>query len=305
MSPPTLHGPRAFLSVSLTRALELGLGTPDDVLVHATPDVLSAHLPRAVWTQLLAACLAAPRTDARLVVDTVTIPVLCEHVPEPILWACLAQLATRALGRGLVAPPPPTSIASSSVVTSAIAPTPSAPIAAAPIAPIAAAPSAPMSAVPIAPFAVAPSAPIATTPLAPLTSARASTADERTAEVTRIVAASSVAAAPLPATPTRASTENGRKSAEPPPLGDPPAPPRTASGSAPRTTLGNRRPQAAAAMAPRRSDPRPPPGRASTATDFEIETDLGEAWKKDAEAVDDDQLIDWAQSEETQTGDKR
>ena len=58
-------------------------------------------------------------------------------------------------------------------------------------------------------------------------------------------------------------------------------------------------------MAPRRSDPRPPPGRASTATDFEIETDLGEAWKKDAEAVDDDQLIDWAQSEETQTGDKR
>ncbi len=306
MSPPTLHGPRAFLSVSLTRALELGLGTPDDVLVHATPDVLSAHLPRAVWTQLLAACLAAPRTDARLVVDTVTIPVLCEHVPEPILWACLAQLATRALGRGLVAPPPPTSTASSSVVTSAIAPTPSAPIAAAPIAPIAAAPSASMSAVPIAPFAVAPSAPIATTPLAPLTSARASTADERTAEVTRIVAASSVtAAAPLPATPTRASTENGRKSAEPPPLGDPPAPPRTASGSAPRTTLGNRRPQAAAAMAPRRSDPRPPPGRASTATDFEIETDLGEAWKKDAEAVDDDQLIDWAQSEETQTGDKR
>lgn len=305
MSPPTLHGPRAFLSVSLTRALELGLGTPDDVLVHATPDVLSAHLPRAVWTQLLAACLAAPRTDARLVVDTVTIPVLCEHVPEPILWACLAQLATRALGRGLVAPPPPTSTASSSVVTSAIAPTPSAPIAAAPSAPIAAAPSASMSAVPIAPFAVAPSAPIATTPLAPLTSARASTADERTAEVTRVVAASSVAAAPLPATPTRASTENGRKSAEPPPLGDPPAPPRTASGSAPRTTLGNRRPQAAAAMAPRRSDPRPPPGRASTATDFEIETDLGEAWKKDAEAVDDDQLIDWAQSEETQTGDKR
>lgn len=305
MSPPTLHGPRAFLSVSLTRALELGLGTPDDVLVHATPDVLSAHLPRAVWTQLLAACLAAPRTDARLVVDTVTIPVLCEHVPEPILWACLAQLATRALGRGLVAPPPPTSTASSSVVTSAIAPTPSAPIAAAPSAPIAAAPSASMSAVPIAPFAVAPIAPIATTPLAPLTSARASTADERTAEVTRIVAASSVAAAPLPATPTRASTENGRKSAEPPPLGDPPAPPRTASGSAPRTTLGNRRPQAAAAMAPRRSDPRPPPGRASTATDFEIETDLGEAWKKDAEAVDDDQLIDWAQSEETQTGDKR
>lgn len=289
MTAPTLHGPRAFLSVSLTRALELGLGTPDDVLVHATPDVLSAHLPRAVWTQLLAACLAAPRTDARLVVDTVTIPVLCEHVPEPILWACLAQLATRALGRGLVAPPPPTTTASSSVVTSAIV-TSAIPVA----------PSAPIVA---APIVAAPSAPIAVAPSAPIASTRASSADERTAEVTRIVAASSVTvAAPLPATPNRASTESGRKNGEPAPLGDPPAPPRTPSGSAPRTTLGNRRPQAAAAMAPRRADPRPPPGRASTATDFEIETDLGEAWKKDPEPVDDDQLIDWAQSEETQTG---
>ena len=86
-STSTLSGPRAFFATTLARALELGVATPDDLLVHATPDVLSLHLPRGEWQKLLAACLAAPRTDARLVVETITVPVLCEHVPLPILWA--------------------------------------------------------------------------------------------------------------------------------------------------------------------------------------------------------------------------
>jgi len=274
-----LAGPRAFFATSLARALELGVATPDDLLVHATPDVLSLHLPRAEWHKLLAACLAAPRTDARLVVDTITVPVLCEHVPLPILWACLAQLAQRALGRGLVAPPPPAAVA---------------PIVVAP--PPAPAPS----------VAAAPPAPVAP---------RASTADERTVDVGRpsapaaTVAApaapvAAVAAAPLPAAPARAATPEPApraRTAEPAPLGDPPAPPRPGNGT-PRTTLGARRPQAAAAMPPRKADGRAAGGRAPTATDFEIETDLGDTWKKDPEQVDDDQLIDWSQNEETQTG---
>ena len=55
-------------------------------------------------------------------------------------------------------------------------------------------------------------------------------------------------------------------------------------------------------MPPRKADGRAAGGRAPTATDFEIETDLGDTWKKDPEQVDDDQLIDWSQNEETQTG---
>ena len=54
----------------------------------------------------------------------------------------------------------------------------------------------------------------------------------------------------------------------------------------------------------------------STATDFEIETDVNEQWKRTGQApppgsaggsgaidvpVDDDQLIDWSSSEETAT----
>lgn len=247
-------GVEEFFTAAIGRALELGLASPEDVLAHATPDVLAEHLPREGWTKLLTACLAAPRTDARLVIDTVTVPVLCEHVPFGILWSCLAQIATRGLGRGLVAPPPPVTLA---------------------------------------------------------------TPSEQTAEVTKIraepapVLAPPPPVAPLPRTPTEPITKVA-KAPEPAPLGDPPSPPRLASspGATSRSgVIGTRRPQASApAVIPaRKADMKtqpPQPKRASTATDFEIEADLGEAWKKagvDPEPVEDDQLIDWSQSEETMT----
>lgn len=273
----TLTGMRAFLRDALASALTLGVATPDDVIAHATPEVLSLHLPRAVWTQLLAACLAAPRTDARLIVDTVTVPVLCEHVPEPILWACLAQLGSRALGRGILAPPPP------KVAASAPAPT-----ASAPVAPVAAAPT--VSPPVAAPVAVAPtaSAPI----VAPTASAPVPRAEARTEPPTRELPAEVTRVAPAPSRP---STASRAQTADPAPLEPPPRP-----ASAARTTLGARRPQAAAAVPAKRAEAKPA-GRAATATDFDLEADV-EGWKKDPEQIDDDQLIDWSQNEETMTG---
>jgi hypothetical protein len=96
----------AFLTDVLESALDQGIGTPSDVLRHATPDELSKHLPRPVWKQLLTAALAATRTDARLVVDTVTAATICKHVPSPIVWNCIAELGGRSLSKPLVAPPP-------------------------------------------------------------------------------------------------------------------------------------------------------------------------------------------------------
>ncbi|MBZ0234017.1 MAG: hypothetical protein K8M05_16935, partial [Deltaproteobacteria bacterium] len=93
----------AFLTAALESALDNGVATPDDVLRHATPDVLAAHVPRPVWARLLKTCLEAPRVDARLVVETIGIATLCEHVPPNVMWGCLAEIAMRALGRGLVA----------------------------------------------------------------------------------------------------------------------------------------------------------------------------------------------------------
>src|SRR5262249_14918317 len=67
------------------------------VLGHITPEVLSQHLPRPLWARLLTACLGAPKVDAQLVIETIGVPNLCEHVPTAIVWGCLADIAGSAL----------------------------------------------------------------------------------------------------------------------------------------------------------------------------------------------------------------
>ena len=96
---------KAFFVASLSSALDLGIAVPEDVIRHVTPDVLAAHLPRPLWARLLTACVGAPRVDAQLVVETIGVPNLCEHIPAPIIWACIAELAVRALGGVVLAAP--------------------------------------------------------------------------------------------------------------------------------------------------------------------------------------------------------
>ena len=96
---------KAFFSDALGQALELGIGTPDDVLRHVTPDVLAAHLPKPLWARLFTACLGASKVDAQLVVETIGVPNLCEHVPTTVLWQCISEIAQRSLGKTYVAPP--------------------------------------------------------------------------------------------------------------------------------------------------------------------------------------------------------
>src|SRR5689334_25144638 len=95
-----------FFVDTLSSALDLGIATPDDVIRHVTPDVLSRHLPRPLWARLLTAALGAPRVDAQLVIETIGVPNLCEHVPSTIVWACVAEIAQRAL-TGVPAQPLP------------------------------------------------------------------------------------------------------------------------------------------------------------------------------------------------------
>lgn len=127
---------KAFFVDALGGALELGIGTPEDVLRHITPDILATHLPRPLWARLLTAMLGAPRVDARLIVETIGVPNLCEHVPSPLIWGCIAEMGARSIGKqtdaapssvartstGRVIPPPPSERQSSSVITSATAP---------------------------------------------------------------------------------------------------------------------------------------------------------------------------------------
>ncbi len=96
---------KAFFGDALGQALELGIGTADDVLRHVTPDVLSTYLPRPLWARMLTACLGAPKVDAQLVVETIGVPNLCEHVPAHIIWACIAEIGARSVGQTFTAPP--------------------------------------------------------------------------------------------------------------------------------------------------------------------------------------------------------
>jgi len=135
---------KAFFVDALTAALDLKIGTPDDVLRHVTPEVLAHNLPRPLWARLLTACLGAPKVDARLVVETIGLPNLCEHIPSSLIWSCIADIGARSLGkeagapvssikatssgRAVLAPPPEpvaASSASNSVGSSTPAPTPS------------------------------------------------------------------------------------------------------------------------------------------------------------------------------------
>jgi len=114
---------KGFLVDALTSALELGIGMPDDVVRHVTPDVLAAHLPRPLWARLFTACLGAARVDAQLVIETLGIPNLCEHVPSTIMWACIAEIGARSLGNAAAVTP------AASVVIATPAPAPvSAPV---------------------------------------------------------------------------------------------------------------------------------------------------------------------------------
>jgi hypothetical protein len=96
---------KGFFVATLSSALDLGIASADDVLRHVTPDVLAAHLPRPLWARLLTASLGAARVDAQLVVETVGVPNLCEHVPAQIIWSCIDELGQRALGGVVIATP--------------------------------------------------------------------------------------------------------------------------------------------------------------------------------------------------------
>jgi hypothetical protein len=264
---------KAFLGTALQSALDLEIATCDDVVRHVTPNVLAEFLPRPLWARLLTAALGAPHVDAQLVVETIGIPNLCEHVPAAILWACLHEIGSRSLDGYVppvhhVAPMPP----ASTMVT-----------------PTRVLPATPLTAPP--PEIIAPAAPAAPPP--PLAAQPSIPAPLDLGEGLGDIM--SELDAPTPSRPRSPTAQRFRQSSTG--IG------RLAAANTSRKAQAQAPvPETHAATPTER--PRTPPRRGSTeVSDYEVETDVGggkDDWK-DALAVEDEQLVDWSSSEETVT----
>lgn len=251
-----------FFVDAFTSALDRGMASPADVIRHVTPEVLSLHLPRHLWARLLTACLGAPRVDAGVIVDTIGLPNLCEHMPKPLLWTCLAEIAATALG-GIKELPTAPAIAAPAIAAPAIAQ--------------------------VTPARTSTS----DTLLPPPPSARrpGSSGDSApAASAAPVEAASAVDSGPTrtPARPpsralgtSRSPVAAGASSRRPQVAATPPMPP---PGATP----------AAAVPAPPRSLARD--------LDFEVETDIHMDWKEKEPIPVTDEMVDWPAAEETASG---
>ncbi|CAN5906113.1 hypothetical protein BH11MYX2_BH11MYX2_35280 [soil metagenome] len=243
-----------FLIDALTSALEIGLATPDDVMKHVSAEILGTSLPRPLWSRLLIACLGAPRVDADLVVETVGVQNLCEHVPAPIIYAIIADIAARALGGAVPARPART------IDTAAPARS---------LAPLN------VSAPPPPEVRAERSTP--PPPPGPSIPMPGSTPDPDADEASRA--------------PLRARTPTGQRF-------------RQTNTNIGRLAATSRRPQASAGA----TEPATPTKRRA---ETEVEEVVDEAGAKTSDdwrsslAVEEDQLVDWSASEETQTSDDR
>lgn len=89
-----------FLLASLRIARDEGLLTAGDILRHITPEVMAAHLPRAIWAKLLGALVSGGKADADAVMGAIDLDTIVEHVPTPIACAVLLDVGNAQFAAG-------------------------------------------------------------------------------------------------------------------------------------------------------------------------------------------------------------
>lgn len=260
---------KSFFVTTLSQALDLGLATCEDVTKYVTPDVLAQYLPRPLWARLLTACLGAPKVDATLVVETIGVPNLCEHVPAAIIWACILDVGGRALGNQPLSAPRAVSVSTLASPLAVAPPPPEKPRAQTPA----------RGTQPVGPSIPAPGQP--------------ASAQVMTDLFNELEEEDKVIPPPSPSGRARRPSQDRFR------------PSNTGIGrlanQSTRRPAGNAPPPAAPVVDAGTQRSR----RGQTEADQDVAQDISD-WKagaggKDAIAVEDDQLVDWSSSEETVT----
>ena len=84
---------RQWMCSLLEDGLRLGVLEPADLMRHMTPSVLATDLPPSMVATLLPAGLSGTGFTADVVVSTLGVPALAQHLPFSVLWACVQQAA--------------------------------------------------------------------------------------------------------------------------------------------------------------------------------------------------------------------
>jgi hypothetical protein len=85
-----------WLAVVLAAALDNDIMTPEDVLHHVSPEILAAHLPPDVMSNVLASSLKAGVMTAEVILQTAGPDVLSRYIPPNILWSSIQAASRRA-----------------------------------------------------------------------------------------------------------------------------------------------------------------------------------------------------------------
>jgi len=85
-----------WLGILLASAIDNEIMTPADVIKYATPEILAAHLPPDVMSQILAASLKAGTMTPEVILDVADTQILSHNVPVNILWASIQDPAQEA-----------------------------------------------------------------------------------------------------------------------------------------------------------------------------------------------------------------
>jgi hypothetical protein len=94
----TTEAKRKFVQGAMAAGLECGMLDPEDLFKHVSPEVLAFYLPTQLKAKVLHETLRVGKINPQIVLEIVGIDGLAAHAPPAVMWACMMESASRALG---------------------------------------------------------------------------------------------------------------------------------------------------------------------------------------------------------------